>query len=424
MLHRTKTWVIRAVQVAFLCALILGLTSPVVAKKPSPLWPRNACTQTEMPGHGGETQHTVICVPRPQKNWNDVLVVYAHGYVAPQKPLALPEEELGRMTIEGQSLVEYLLDQGFAFATTSYSKNGYAVEHADTDLDILVTAFRNQYPERQIPVILVGASEGGLITVQQIEQDFQIYQGGLALCGPVGGMPYQVNFLGDFRVVFDYFFPDVFGFGAAQVPDYAYLDWESDYAPTIVEEISTHPLKTYQLFNVTDAALDWLNLGDSAVETSLQILFYSIFGMNDAIGTTGGVPYDNMGTWYSGSMNDDLLNQGLERVEGDQNAIAYTGAFYEPTGHVNAPLVTLHNLHDPAVPYRHELIYAYRVLAAGTWEDVTLLPALGYGHCAFSGEQVLGAFGLLLQKAGAASTPTLEQYRHALPEPLSVESVE
>lgn len=52
-----------------------------------------------------------------------VLVVYAHEYEFPQHPLHLPD-----LTINGSSVPQLLLDLGFGFATTSFHKNGYAIE--------------------------------------------------------------------------------------------------------------------------------------------------------------------------------------------------------------------------------------------------------------------------------------------------------
>jgi len=415
-----RTWGRMAARGAFLCALILGLASPVLAQDASPPWPEELCAVNGDPDNPYE-EKTLVCVP-DSDSWNGILVVYAHGYVAPQKPLALPTEELGRVTEPGEpTLIEMLLDWGFAFATTSYSKNGYAVEQADADLDRLVDTFAAGYGPLPVQVLLVGASEGGLITVQQIEQDpLERYQGGLALCGPVAGMPYQVKYLGDFRAVFDYFFPEVFNFGTVDGPTLstheAALDAWSIYTPTISSAILEQPFRTNQLFRVTRAARAWSDPQGTAVETTLQVLFYNFFGMGDAIETTGGVPYDNQDTWYWGSFNDWRLNREIEHVKGKNKAIRYTEDFYEPTGEVSRPLVTLHTTHDPAVPYRHELTYAYRVRKSGSEANVTQIPVLRYGHCEFSAEEVLGAFGLLVYQTTATTVPALEEYRLSLPQ--------
>ena len=415
-----RTWGRTAARGALLCALVFGLASPVLAQDATPPWPEESCTVEGDPDNP-YAEKTLVCVPHPD-DWNGTLVVYAHGYVAPQKPLALPTEELGRVTGPGEpTLIERLLDWGFAFATTSYSKNGYALEQADADLDALVDEFAAGYGPLPVQVLLVGASEGALITIQQIEQDpLERYQGGLALCGPVAGMPYQVKYLGDFRAAFDHFFPEVFGFGTVDLPRFsthdAALDAWSIYTPTISSAILDHPFRTNQLFRLTRAARAWSDPQGTAVETALDVLFYNFFGMRDAIETMGGVPYDNEDTRYWGSFNDWRLNRNVEHVAGDDEALRYTEDFYEPTGEVSRPLVTLHTTHDPAVPYRHQLTYADRVRRSGSEGNVTQIPVLRYGHCEFSAEEVLGAFGLLVHQTGGTTVPALEAYRLSLPQ--------
>jgi hypothetical protein len=56
----------------------------------------------------------------------------------------------------------------------------------------------------------------------------------LALCAPAAGAPKQIKDAADLRVVFDYFFPDVFPFGAFNVPPDAFKDWEAVYVPRLL----------------------------------------------------------------------------------------------------------------------------------------------------------------------------------------------
>jgi pimeloyl-ACP methyl ester carboxylesterase len=154
-------------------------------------------------------------------------------------------------------------------------------------LNDLVDHFKTLVPRRSLQkVFITGASEGGLIVMLLFERHPRRYDGGLALCAPVGGAPEQIQYAGDFRVVFDYFFPDVFPFGAAEVPPNAFQDWESIYVPAIVAAITRNPEATAQLFNVTGTALDPVD-PTSAIETAISVLFYSIWGTNDLIATTG-----------------------------------------------------------------------------------------------------------------------------------------
>ena len=55
---------------------------------------------------------------------------------------------------------------------------------------------------------VTGASEGGAIAAISLEND-PTYSGGVAVCGPIGSFQKQLNYIGDVRVLFDYFFPGV-----------------------------------------------------------------------------------------------------------------------------------------------------------------------------------------------------------------------
>jgi pimeloyl-ACP methyl ester carboxylesterase len=340
-------------------------------------------------------QIVLICVPA---QWNGDVVVYAHGYVAPQLPLALP---LGELTLpDGQTVPEIVLTLGYAFLTTSYHKNGYAVEQAGDDLNQLVDYFISEAAPGPVgKVYLAGASEGGLIITMLIERYPERYDAGLALCGPLGGARDQMRYLGDFRAVFDVFFPAVFDFGIRDVPADAYLSWDDVYVPAIIGEVLSHPYRTEQLFRVTRAAREpddpatWVN-------TALSVLRYSVFSTNDIIDVAGGQPFGNLFTWYSGSSRDFALNARVERVRADMTAREYLGRFYETTGRLSRPLVTLHTTRDDLVPFTHEVTYLKKAFAAGRARNLTVIPVSRYGHCNFTGEEIIGAFVLMLVKAG------------------------
>ena len=333
--------------------LILG--SPVPAHSQF-TWPP-VCQEGSLPSHDPKNpadQLIVICIP---SNWNGRLVIYAHGFVPPQAPLELPSDEL--TLPDGTFVPNLFLSQGYAFATSSFRKNGAAVEQGAEDLNKLLEHFKTIVPPHSLKkVFITGASEGGLITLLLLERYPGKYDAGLALCAPVGGSPDLIKYTYDFRVVFDFFFPTVFTFppnqpeekpfGAVDIPENAFLFWETVYMPRIVAALMADPGETAQLFNVTKAAI---TDAASAITTALSLLFYSIFGTNDQIATASGIPYDNSSTTYVGSTNDAVLNAEVERIESEGRARAYARRFYQPTGTLHGPLVTLHNTLDPVVPF-------------------------------------------------------------------------
>jgi pimeloyl-ACP methyl ester carboxylesterase len=377
--------------------LVLGSLVPAHSQF---TWPPG-CQEGSLPSHDPKNpadQLIVICIP---PNWNGRLVIYAHGFVPPQVPLELPTEELTLDDADVTFVPDLFLAQGFAFATSSFRKNGLAIEQGAEDLNRLLQHFKTVVGPRSLKkVFIAGASEGGLIALLLLERYPGKYDAGLALCAPVGGSADLIKSTYDFRVVFDYFFPTVFTFGAVDVPEDAFLFWDTIYKPRIIAALQSDLPATAQLFNVTKAAIDPTD-PSSAITTALNLLFYSIFGTNDQIATAGGIPYDNTSTTYVGSTNDAALNAEVERVESDGRARAYARRFYQPNGNLHGPLVTLHNTLDPVVPFEHEDTYSDLVAQKHKSAFLSIRPVDGYGHCDFTAQEVFDAFALMVQQAEA-----------------------
>jgi pimeloyl-ACP methyl ester carboxylesterase len=394
----------------YLAAFLLFPVLTFILGSPSPAhsqftWPLG-CEQGSLPSHDPKNpadQLIVICIP---PNWNGRLIIYAHGFVPEQAPLELPSDEL--TLSDGTFVPNLFLSQGFAFATSSFHKNGVAIEQGAEDLNKLLQYFRSVVPPQSLQkVFITGASEGGLIALLLLEHYPGKYDAGLALCAPVGGAPDLIRYTYDFRVVFDYFFPAVFTFGAVDVPKDAFSFWQTpdpndnDYVKLISEALTNDQTATAQLFNVTKAAIDPTDLSSSAITTALSLLFYSIFGTNDQITTAGGIPYDNRSTTYVGSTNDAALNAAVERIESDGRARAYARRFYQPIGNLHAPLVTLHTTLDEVVPFQHELNYSNLVATKNKSAFLSVIPIPRYGHCNFTSQEIFQAFSLMVQQGEA-----------------------
>ena len=145
-----------------------------------------------------------ICMP-PAAAYNGNLIIWAHGFQDAGVPVGIPEDQL---CFGGVCLPQLITQLGFAFATNSYSKTGLAVVQGQADILDLVQIFSAQ-KGRPNKVYLIGASEGGLITALSLEQRPDVFSGGVAACGPVGNFPFQINYFGDARATFEYFFPGV-----------------------------------------------------------------------------------------------------------------------------------------------------------------------------------------------------------------------
>lgn len=349
------------------------------------------CTVETLPTDSGY-QITLTCMPIPADEFNGTIVVYAHGYVNPQEDLSLPEEEL----VAFWPVVEILLRNGMIFATTSCSKTGFAIEQCGDNINDLVAFVKDQIPQGLSPKVLVaGASEGAGVASMLIEKYPDIYDGALTLCGPVGGMPYQIDYLGDFRVVFDYFFPGVIPRnGIYDLTPVSLAEWDA-IKDMILLAVNEQPNLAKQVFKVTDAAALPGFLGPSAV----NILKFSVVGVQDLVETSGGKPFGNKWSWYRGSDDDRALNAGVERVRSTRKGREYVRKFYNTTGDLQQPVVSLHTIQDDVVPYRHELLYKFKVWLQGNRRQFISLPVIRFGHCNFEPTEVFGAFWLLMMMA-------------------------
>jgi len=385
----------RLVVALIVLGIVLGAGFAPAKSYAAPLPDAPFCDLSPLPPDGS-TEVTLICIP--PAGWNGSLVVYAHGYVDPLEPLALPAELnlfLPNGTLNPASIPAGLLSQGYAFATTSYEKNGQAVEQGGRNIDALVVAVKQKVAPLPIKrVYLVGASYGALISTMLVERDPKTYNGGaLAMCGPLAGTPYEIQYLGDFATVFNYYFS-----GAAA----ALANPPADKTPAdiISEAFGANPLAAQDLFNVTGAAVDWSQPA-TAVSTALQALNYSSSArLLDLQTTAGGNPYGNWRTRYRGFLDNRALNAGVFRVRADRVAERYVRRFYTPSGDIERPIVLLHNKLDPVVPYRNELIYAKLVREEGNARKLTILDARNpYGHCNFDPDEIINAFNVLVAKS-------------------------
>lgn len=333
-----------------------------------------------------------ICMPA---TWNNKLVVYAHGYVAPNQPLGIPEDQ---MTLPGTNTTvdQIVTAQGYAFATSGYRVNGLAIREGLGDLVDLVGLFTTLKGE-PVQVLLAGVSEGGLITALAVERHPDLFDGGLALCGPYGSFTGQIDYFGDFRVIFEYYFPGLIPGTVVEVPPELLDTWETGFYSDTVKPAITDPANAVavdQLLAVTGAPFD---SGDPASKerTIKDVLWYNIFATNDAREKLGGQPYHNLERRYSGSSDDEQLNGQVHRIAADQAALDAISADYETTGVLSVPFVTLHTTRDPVVPYAHATQYLFKTIAADNIALHEHRRVDAYGHCQLSPLAVLGAFSRL-----------------------------
>ncbi len=362
---------------------VLPAPAPAAAADPVP----GPCLSGTLP-HGALA---LVCTPA--SGWNGDLVVFAHGYVPYTAPLGFYNLDI----VPGVSLPELVQRLGFAFATTSYRQNGLAIVEAQDDIRELLAAYRLFAPAPPRRTFLVGGSEGGLVATLLLERSPELFAGAVAACGPIGGFRAQIDYIGDFRVLFDVLFPGILPGSATSIPADLIAQWESVYVPRVRAAVDANPIAAVSLIRMSGAAVDPID-PTTVGATTVHLLWYNVLGTNDASAKLGGNPYDNQGRRYAGSGNlllDFLVDRLATRYAASPQAIASMGA-YETTGSLARPLVAPHTTGDEVIPFWQELLYAQKL---GAGAPYALRPVARYGHCTFTPDELVAAFVDLLVRA-------------------------
>ncbi len=363
---------------------------------------------------GGEW---LISLPDPLI-WNNpglpvprVMIFYAHGMVdpVPYADIRLPSDSIGGYAVE--DIVTDMLTMGYA--TTSYRDNGLIVLEAVKDIQQLTVVvndfFRNN--EEYLPpdfLLLAGPSEGGLVTVQTIEKYPELFDGAISICGPIGSFYDQLQYNGDFHVLFNYFFGAELAelginIGNPQdgVDPLVMNAWTNNYLQGIILGLMvTYPDRVYQLINCANVPVDITN--PVAVGTAvLELLRFNIMLTNDVIEKMKGVPYNNIGKVYGGSLDDVMLNDSVQRISDPSFARAKNFVRqYETSGRIHVPLVTIHTTGDHVTPFFHQEDYASKILPVSA-DLLYQIYVPGYGHCTINESHILEALMFIGTKIGS-----------------------
>jgi pimeloyl-ACP methyl ester carboxylesterase len=340
-----------------------------------------------------------LCMPSTVA-WNGNLVIWAHGYVDATQPVAIPEDQL---CLGGTSfcIPDIATGLGFGFITTSYRMNGLVTTGVEDVTELIdIFAATHGTPGK---VFIVGASEGGLVTTLAVEQHPDLFAGGLAACGPIGDFHRQVNYYGDFRVLFDYFFPGLMPGSPLSVPQDLIDNWDTYWTGTI-RPVVFDPSNAGLLSQLQKTARAPYDPNDpSTLEKTVQdALWYNVFATNDIIAKLGGQPFDNMTRHYYGSADDTALNATVARYAADPAALTAMDDYLQTSGDLHIPLVTMHTLWDQQVGFVQELLYGAKTRATGTSGERVFIPSLRYGHCNFKPWEALLSFAILLYRSNMA----------------------
>ncbi|TDK29160.1 alpha/beta fold hydrolase [Luteimonas terrae] len=317
--------------------------------------------------------------------WNGELVVLLHGY----EPRGVPRDD----PWPADPATAIFLARGYAVAESAYASQGWAVGDAINDSERL----RAQVVARHAPKRswLVGMSMCGLVAIESLERHGAHYDGALSLCG--ANIPSARVFADTLRslAAFDVLFPDA-GLPGDGLADAAALPLDDPRAdqPAVMQAIATamagNPDAAARLARALEVSPDAL-----AGTLSLHVLL-----QREAIARAGGLPVGNRDTVYSGFGDDAAFNAAVRRYDADPKATAWLADTGNLRGTLEKPLVLRYNRVDPTIPPRYQSVYPAMAAAAGRAGHITVVSPSGEGHCAFSPEQVIEAFDVLVRTAG------------------------
>src|SRR5881275_3748396 len=98
-------------------------------------------------------------------------------------------------------------------------------------------------------------------------------------------------------------------------------------------------------------------------------------------------------------------NTGVTRYDSPPDAQNYLDRNYTPAGNLQIPVVSVHNLWDPLVPFFHENMLANTVSTAGTSANLLQRAVPNYGHCNFSTPLVISSFQALANWVTTGTKP-------------------
>ncbi|MBI5894588.1 MAG: carboxylesterase family protein [Desulfobacterales bacterium] len=350
----------------------------------------------------------------------DDLVMYAHGYVDAAQP-RLSVTSPGRLR-------NYLIANGFAWAASSYTANGYNIASGVQSTKALLDYFKQTHGEPG-RVFLVGHSMGGHVTARTItDPNFKAdYDGALPMCGVVGGgvelfsyfldwgllanyyaeLDYEVPFTsgqlpafqaalfgaaGDGHGALGYI-PPLGAFGAVGAMAVLNPDGEALKAATMYRSGGLRPLydtafSRWATFAIGSQSLSWLRDPTAGSGTNMVGNGSTIYRLDDD---------------PEPSEAEIALNSGIRRVS--DPTYAFEESMLAVTGDVDIPVLTLHTLGDLFVPFSMEQIWARRIAAAGNADLFRSRAIRSGGHCAFTVQEEVQAFAELIAWANGGAAP-------------------
>jgi pimeloyl-ACP methyl ester carboxylesterase len=268
---------------------------------------------------------------------------------------------------------------GYALVQSGYSAGGWALEQAIPEVEALRKFFIQKYGQPK-ETYITGHSLGGLLTVAMIEKYPDTYDAGLDLCGVAGNATSVLARAFDSRVLFDYYFPGLLPSPVKVPKNY---EMTEQLSKTVFDRLQTKPQSAAVVRKLTGLHND--------KDLAGAIIFVT-YVLKDIEQRAGGNPFDNRDTIYTGSPDDNALNDGVKRYAADSGALAYLQRYLTLTGHLTRPVLAVHTTYDPLVPPSIPNDYSLLTREAGAGDLFVQQYVKHDGHCHITAEETEKGF--------------------------------
>ena len=357
-------------------------------------------------------------------NWNGKLVMYAHGYAGTGAALNVGPPAIRR----------YLIQNGYAWASSSYAKNYYDVRAGVEDTNALALEFpkiataNGRTLATPTKYFITGVSMGGHITAAAIEDEAAStaihkvkYNGAVPMCGVVG----DTELFNEFAAM------QVTAQAIAGLPAYPTQNWVDIQAlvtTTLFSKFTTTPAFPAASIIPTTTGLKYVSVLQNITGGTRPMFdqglaygqaFPSAYGTFVAdpatpVGSVTGILNKNVldTTGFTYTITGDAtgstaLNASAQKLSPapDANRLRTDGLRWIPkaNGEFKIPVVSIHTLGDLFVPFSMEQVYQKRVAAKGNSAFLVQRAIRGISHCDFTiAEQVAAFDDMAKWEAGGA----------------------
>ncbi|MEU6207539.1 hypothetical protein ABZ814_28590 [Micromonospora musae] len=339
---------------------------PAVTECPANLTGKATCYT----GQDSNGAYYAIAIPN---RWNRSLVVHAHG--GPD----LGDTSDPQRSVEDLDRWAVMVDEGYAWAGSSYRRGGYGTRMAAIDTENLRRLFVTEFGEPRRTYVH-GQSWGGNVAAKVVETSAGArgpYDGALLTSGVLGGGSRGYDYRVDLRVVYQYYCQNHPRPSEPQYPLWEGLRADStmtaDGLRARLQECTGYASDPLERTASQQRNLDDILAVTGVPERTLEShLRFATFTFRDIVhGRLGGRnPFSNEGVRYAGSHDDAALNAGVQRFSADPTARRDLSYDSDLTGRVSIPVLTLHAIDDPTAFVEHEAAYRASLQGAGRDEHL------------------------------------------------------